>query len=256
MLRRDITIVRVPGASTDVSISSDVDALTMGVSTLELKYGHHNQDAFTSTDISTLRDRIRILRGAASTIHDLLLHSEKKLHQSAEELQTNIGEKSKIISIQVQLRKIRDRITYGPSPPLHHPLLEHDFAMYQKEQSSLRQEMASLREEKYSESDGEALWLLGPFDHDDSMKAKILVLCKKDPEFRDKLGACVSEETQGLPAAQQDAVDPAKDDDNLSSADSGALEPKQTAADSQASKLEQSVLKQYLLEFERTCLGY
>ena len=291
MLRRDITTVRVPGASTDVSISSDVDALTLGVSTLELKYGPHNQDALTSTDISTLRDRVRILRGAASTIHDLLLHSEKKMHQSAEELQTNIGEKSKILSIQVQLRKIRDRITYGPSPPLHHPLLEHDFAMSQRENLSLRQGMASLRDEEYLESDGEALWLLGPFDHDDSMKAKILDLCKKDPKFKDKLEACVREQTQGLPAAHQDAVDLAKDNNTLSSADGEASGSKQTAADTEplfpeqiasdtnplmpvqiaadtkVSKPEQntadgealepgqSTLKQYLLEFEKTCLG-
>ena len=268
MLRRDVTSVRVPGASMDISISTDLDALHLGVSTLRTQYGRHNRDAFTNTDISTLRDRIRILRGAASSIHDLLLLNEEKVHQDASDLQTNIGQKSKIRAIQVGLESIRDRIPYGPSPPLHHSLLHHNFAMSQREELALRQEMASLRDEKYSESDGLALWLLGPFDHDDSMKAKILDLCKKDPEFKDKLEACVSEETQGLPAAHRNAVDPAKDDENLSSADSEELEPKQTAADTEGIKpeqntaedtaveSEQSTLQRYVLEFERTFSGY
>ena len=268
MLRRDITSVRVPGALEDVSISKDVDALYMSVNALARKYGKntvgcHDIIAPTLTDIPTLRNQIRILRGAASSIYDFLLRNEKNMHQRVPELERNLVLKIDIRATQVALKEIRDRINNGPSPPLHHNFLEHDAAMAETEIAALGREIVSLRHKGYRETDGKTLSLLGLFDHEDSKKSKILELCKIDPEFKNKLKACVSEETQGLPAAQQDEGEAAKDENNVSGGDkefagpeqiganNNEIKPEQDVSDSEALETEQFNLKGYLSLFER-----
>ena len=268
MLRRDITSVRVPGAWEDISISKDVEALHMNVSTLEQRYGKktwgcHDIIAPKLTDIPRLRDRIRVLRGVTSSIHVSLLRNEKNMRQRAPELHTSMVLKSKIQSTQILLKILRDRIDAGPSLPLHYAFLEHDAVMAEREDLVLRKEIAWRCNKENPENKAYKDCLPGLFDYYDPLKAKIPDLFEKDFKFKEKVAACLWKETNDPSPAVQDQVDPANDRENLSSADSETFgleqvpsvselaEPEQTTAGSNASEVDQYTLKRYLLEHDR-----